>query len=555
MEHNFFQDFRDKFEKLNCLRPPSKAVGHLDLHNFSAIFDNVETLISRDQSYTSEDNPLSQTMPVPKISLETSGGSDYKLIVESVKTNNPLLFKKYMNLNMNLLQVNSKKRNFLHTAAKHGSLEISQLILAYTQIPVNSRDEDLRSPLHLATLHGHAMMAQYLYRCGGYLHVKDRMGNTAIDYAIESKNVELIKFFFDKSPSLCKNFGFNVFELLKNQGISIDVKRNKQSDDKSKVRKLEEPFDPANISDFTFIRELGKGSFGHVYLVQQAETGEKYAMKIITKEKVYKDGLEDYLLTEKEVMKQVDSDFIVKLHFSFQTSSFFCLVMDYCPCGTLADILSKERCLPEVKAKKYLVEVLVALEALHKNNILYRDLKPENILIDEAGHIKITDFGLAKQGISDEKSAESFCGTVSYIAPEVIEKKGYGKAADWYAFGVLMFEMLTGTVPKANPKKNFVVDQNGSSKIRVPAYVSNNARLLIEGLLVNDFRNRIGFRGTEQVKRHEFFSDVDWNVVERKELRMDVIRKRNPDESPQDCVLPEAPEMKDMDGWSFVMKN
>ena len=557
MEHNFFQDFREQLDKLNCLKPPQRQFDLANMHNFSVIYDNVETLISRDQSYTSDENPLSQTMPVAKISVDHSELNDYKLIAESVKTNNPLLFKKYMNMNMNILQVNRKKRNLLHTAAKHGSLEISQLILAYTSISVNSRDEDMRSPLHLATVYGHALMAQYLHRCGGYLHIKDRSGNTAIDYAIERKNVELIKYFFDKSPSLSKSFGFNVIELLKQQGILIDAQRTKQSDDKSKVKKLEEPFDPVAISDFTFIRELGKGSFGHVYLVRSVENNEKFAMKIITKDKIYKEGLEDYIRTEKEIMQQLDSDFIVKLNYSFQTSKFFCLVIDYCPGGTLADLLSKERCLAEPKAKKYLAEVLLALETLHKQNILYRDLKPENILIDSRGHIKITDFGLAKQGISDEKSAESFCGTVSYIAPEVIEKKGYGKTADWYAFGVLMFEMLTGTVPKANTAKNFVLDSNGKTKakVRVPGYLSLTARNLLEGLLCTDYRNRIGFRGTEQVKRHDFFADFDWELVSRKDGIWDLPLKNQEDDRPQDCVLPEAPDLKDMDGWSFVEKN
>lgn len=545
MDSHFFQDFRQSLERFNCLKP---AVTAFDLHNFSTVLDNFDTLHSRQYSYTVDENPLSQTMPNCKISLNTENQdeSTYKLIAESVKTNNVKLFRKYLNMNMNIAQVNKKKRNFLHMAAKCDSLEVCQLILAYTQIGINSRDSEMKSPLHLAAIYGNGCILQYLHRCGGYLHVKDNLHNSVIDYIIEGKNPEMIKFVFEKFPSLCKSFGFNIQELLKQQGISLESKKTIGNDEKSKVKKLQDPSEDEESNTIEFIQELGKGSFGLVYLVRSTETSDLYALKIMTKEKIFNEKLEVYIQTEKEVMSILNSDFIVKLHSAFQTPQYFCLLMDYCAGGTLADLLNKTRCLSEARAKKYLTEVLIALETLHKFKILYRDLKPENILIDESGHIKITDFGLAKQGISDEQSAKSFCGTVSYIAPEVGEKGKYGKCADWYAYGVLMYELLTGTVPFSSARQK-------SKGFRVPKYISDSGRRLIEGLLCVEPTKRIGYRGAEEVKEQEFFAGVNWEVVKNKGNCMDLpnlieIRKEVMDKS----LLPSAPKMKNLDGWNII---
>lgn len=377
------------------------------------------------------------------------------------------------------------------------------------------------------------------------MHVKDNLNNSVIDYIIEGKNPEMIKFVFEKFPSLCKSFGFNIQQLLKQQGISLDSKKPLGNDEKSKVKKLEDPSDDEDPSSFDFLQELGKGSFGTVYLVRSCETQDLFALKMMTKEKIYTEKLEVYIQTEKEVMSILNSDFIVKLYSAFQTPQHFCLLMDYCAGGTLADVLNKTRCLSESRAKGYLTEVLIALETLHKFNILYRDLKPENILIDDSGHIKITDFGLSKQGISDDQSAKSFCGTVSYLAPEVSKKGKYGKSADWYAFGVLMFEMLTGRVPNPNGMN--------SKEFRVPKYISDSGRKLIEGLLCAEPKCRVGFRGAEEVKQQDFFVGVNWDVVKNKGNLMEVPRRGEArKESLDKRTVCGGQRMKNLEGWHVV---
>ena len=547
MELPFFQYFRESFNNLSCFSSPT--ANSIDLQNFSALLENNETLHSRSNSYTL-DEIFSNTQPVGGISkLAIQAENDlasYKQLTSSIKSNNPSLFRKFIKLLGNLEHLNNKNRTFLHISAKYGSLDICQLILAFTQSNINSRDKERKSPLHLAALNGHVNVVKFLHRCGGYLHIKDKSQKSVIDYAIESKNVELIMFVFEKSPSIGKGCGFNVKQLLKANGISIDKPKILGNDEKSKVKKVEWQ-DLIGLSDFSIVQEVGRGSFGVVYLVKLEENGKALAMKVMVKEKIYGEGLEDYVCTEKNVMARIESEFIVKLRYAFQTLSLFCLVMDYCPGGTLAQVILRCGKVREEIAKKYLSEIVIAFECLHDRDVIYRDLKPENVLIDEMGHVRLTDFGLAKTGVCGDQSAASFCGTFSYLAPEILEKKHYGKSVDWYSFGVLMFELLTGSVPKGKSIKKDI------KKLNIQKFISPEAKDLIEGLMFPEYKKRIGFKGAEQVKLHEFFSEIDWDVVKNKELLMDkpevkVIKSRLIHESD----LPSGREMRDLENWSFV---
>ena len=431
MEMQIFKDIKAKIGKLNCMNQDLSV--STDIYNYSTAIEP-QNLHTRANSDTTGELYLSQTQRLPKISIiseqpeyEENSRQEINIII---KTNNTLLCRKYLNLKANFLYVNNKKRTYLHKAAKLGSLEICQLLLAYTSINVNSKDVDLRSPIHIAALHNHTVIVQYLHRCGGYLHIKDKFSNTVLDYAIENKNTELINFVFEKSPSLTKSLGFNMQQLLQSQGIPIEINRTKIGDDKSKAKKIEAPNDSIGYHDFIPLELLGKGSFGMVYLVRLKNTNQLFAMKILNKEKIFEEKLEVYLKTEKNVMAYVKSPFITQLFYSFQTPQFFCLVMDFCPGGTLANVISKQRVMPENKARLYLCEILLGIEDLHKKNIIYRDLKPENILLDELGHIKLSDFGLSKEGANNEFSGASFCGTIGYLAPEILEKVGHGKCVD-----------------------------------------------------------------------------------------------------------------------------
>lgn len=154
-----------------------------------------------------------------------------------------------------------------------------------------------------------------------------------------------------------------------------------------------------------------------------------------------------YAQTERNVMSIANHPFIVKLNFAFQTEDKLFLILDYCEGGDLAEYLQMEKKFNEPRAKTYICEILLAIEELHRKDIIFRDLKPDNIVLDKEGHCLLTDFGLSKEGIMDNAMSKSFCGSYAYLAPEMIKRSGHGKSVDWYLLGVVLYEMLVGLPP------------------------------------------------------------------------------------------------------------
>jgi len=231
---------------------------------------------------------------------------------------------------------------------------------------------------------------------------------------------------------------------------------------------MEVPEKDEKVGPHSFIvhQVLGKGSFGEVYLVEKLSNHKLYAMKVLSKGQIMSQNLVKYALTERDVLSITNHPFIVRLNYAFQTNRKLFLILNYCPGGDLSEYIEKEKKFSEDRAKIYLSEILLALEDLHKRDIIYRDLKPDNVVLDEDGHALLTDFGLSKQGIMDNFGAKSFCGSVAYLAPEMIKRSGHGKAVDWYLFGVLMYEMLVGHPPYFDKDKYFSkFDHNLKRKI------------------------------------------------------------------------------------------
>ena len=214
----------------------------------------------------------------------------------------------------------------------------------------------------------------------------------------------------------------------------------------------EEP-EKISLVSFVPVRKLGRGSFGEVFLVQKKANKKYYALKVLFKDKIFAQNLLVYAYAERNVQAMINHPFIVRMHCAFQSSKRLFLVLDYCPGGDLGGILQREKRLTKERARAYLCEILLALQKLHTHEIIYRDLKPDNVVVDADGHVQLTDFGLSKQGIKDRDYTQSFCGSVAYLAPEVLCKSGHGRSVDWYLLGTLLYEMLVGLPPYFNKSK------------------------------------------------------------------------------------------------------
>ena len=171
-----------------------------------------------------------------------------------------------------------------------------------------------------------------------------------------------------------------------------------------------------------------------------------------------------------------------------------------------------------IRAKFFAAQILLALEYLHSKDILYRDLKPENVLIDADGYIRITDFGLAKTGVS-ENNAKTICGTPEYFPPEILMRKQYGKPMDWWTFGAILFEMVSGLPPFYSNDKKVSFEKILYTKLSYPNYFSQDLQSLLSGLFIKDPSKRLGSSGTVEIKNHPWFSNVNWTALLNKEFR------------------------------------
>eukprot|EP00747_Dinoflagellata_sp_TGD_P196463 gnl/TRDRNA2_/TRDRNA2_66575_c0_seq1.p1 gnl/TRDRNA2_/TRDRNA2_66575_c0~~gnl/TRDRNA2_/TRDRNA2_66575_c0_seq1.p1 ORF type:complete len:365 (+),score=64.89 gnl/TRDRNA2_/TRDRNA2_66575_c0_seq1:63-1097(+) len=270
-----------------------------------------------------------------------------------------------------------------------------------------------------------------------------------------------------------------------------------------------------NLDDFILLKVIGKGSYGKVMLVRHKGEGNVYAMKMLRKENVVKRNQVEHTKTERNVLETVSHPFIVSLAYAFQTPKKLYLVLEYCPGGELFFHLSRAGRFAEGKSRFYASEILLSIEYLHRLNIIYRDLKPENILLDGDGHVKLTDFGLSKEGIPDNFSAKSMCGTPEYLAPEILDKRGHGKAVDWYSLGALMYEMLTGLPPYYTRDRDKLFERIRRGELAYPSYISPVAKSLLESLLTNNPSQRIGGGSGDgdEVKAHPFFAGIDWTAI------------------------------------------
>ena len=294
----------------------------------------------------------------------------------------------------------------------------------------------------------------------------------------------------------------------------------------------EENEHPLNIkltyNDFQPIKLLGRGSFGEVILVRLKSTKKVYAMKILDKKILKMKKQQNHTKTERDLMVKINSPFIVNIKSAFQDDTNLYLVSEFMQGGDMFFHMHDGQIVifSHDKTRFYILELVLALESLHKNNMVYRDLKPENILLDSKGHVKLTDFGLSKILEDEDDKAFTLCGTPQYLAPEVLLKQGYDKMVDWWSLGCVLYEMLMGRLPFAI-KRGMINLKIYEKKIDFPRKISNEARDLIEKFLVVNPTERLGYgpNGTDDIKNHPFFNGVDWDLAIQKKYKPPFIPK------------------------------
>ncbi|CAD8112107.1 unnamed protein product [Paramecium sonneborni] len=303
-------------------------------------------------------------------------------------------------------------------------------------------------------------------------------------------------------------------QVEKDEFYKLSNENTKQLDIASKATESEgqgQQTQKVNIDSFRLLKVLGKGSFGKVMLVQYKSNSKFYAMKVLQKKNIKNERQKRHTETERIILATCSSIFLVRLRYAFQSQYKLYLVVDYMPGGELFYHLRKVGRFKEEVARFYAAEILLGLQYLHENHIIYRDLKPENILLDENGHIKLTDFGLSKIMMEEDETAFSLCGTPEYLAPEILTTKtGYDKTCDWWSFGALLYEMLVGAPPHYKENKKEMIRRILTQPIPYPSYLSENARSLLEQILVVDPKKRLGYENDGyDIMKHDFFIGIN----------------------------------------------
>lgn len=297
--------------------------------------------------------------------------------------------------------------------------------------------------------------------------------------------------------------------FLQTDSTKASSKNRKHNSRKNKHKKVK-------LEDFQFLRLIGVGSYGKIYVATKKNSSKLYAIKILNKKNTYNQIEKQNIKTERTVLAKLNHPFIMKLYYAFQTKSNLYFITQFMYGGELNYHIYKEpnNYFAEDKARFYAAEIIIAINYLHNNNCIYRDLKPENVLIDKSGHIKLIDFGLSKLCEGFPCKTRTLCGTPEYLAPEVLFEKEYGIEVDWWSLGVIIYEMLSGYLPFKILPSEKISKNIYKKRIKIFKHFSKNAENLIKRLLEYNPKKRMKYK---DIIKHPFFEGTNWEKIEKLE--------------------------------------
>lgn len=319
--------------------------------------------------------------------------------------------------------------------------------------------------------------------------------------------------------NLTANNHHNTNSTNNNKSNSANTMRSIENEEDLIVRK----FQQLSIKDFELVKVLGRGHFGKVILAKHLSTNEHFALKALKKSYIIAREEVEGLMAEKrtfQVASRVNHPFLINLYSCFQTETHVCFVMEYACGGDLMlhihnDIFSEPR------SVFYAACVVLGLQYLHENKIIYRDLKLDNLLLDSEGFVKIADFGLCKEGIGYGDTTGTFCGTPEFLAPEVLTLSCYTRAVDWWGLGVLIFEMLVGESPFSGDSEEEVFDCIVNQDVLYPRFLTIDSVAIMRRLLRKNPARRLGSseQDAEDVKSQPFFKTINWDDLLARKMK------------------------------------
>ena len=349
------------------------------------------------------------------------------------------------------------------------------------------------------------------------------LSDKSLNQYVTTKDEKEKKISYTRMPKKAKKL--NVKEYLFGNTSKTDIGKNRNpTTTKPKFKNIK-----VNYTDFEIIKVIGRGFIGKIILVKYKKDGKYYSMKMMRKDQIISEELQDNILLEKNILMEAQCEFILSLSFFFQTKERIYYITPFLPGGDLYRKLKSDKFFNEDLVRFYSAQIAIAIQYLHDIGIAYRDLKLENILLDENGYIKLCDFGASIKLHGTEKNF-NFAGSPEYVSPEIINYQGHSFMSDWWSFGILIYEMFYGFTPFYNIDKERMFDLILKGSISFPKYynngekqieynVSEDAKNLISKLLEKNPGSRLGRKGIDEIKKEPFFYYIDFDDLNKKKLK------------------------------------